>query len=216
MAKFFKTIKRRGRIWLSRNDDNNCSGNYNWLSSSINSYYGSIRSFAYKKRRKHENNKKFRLLKDIKGAVISVEMLIYIPLISFILFSGVDYYITSVQHNNLENRKNYYLDIMRIEGTYNTSLEQLIKTELDNMGFEDIEIIATTYNDYDLSTVYVHRNIDNPYESRMKLQITASPKFKPFVFGRLLGVEEEDKFSFLVKGEALSERPIFEDIEENP
>jgi len=142
-------------------------------------------------------------------------MLIYIPLIAFILFNGVDYYITSVQHNNLENRKNYYLDIMRIEGTYSSSLDQLIQTELDNMGFENIDVLATTYNDFDASTMHVYRNIDNPAESRMKLTIEASPKFTPFVFGRLLGVTEDDEFKFVVKGEALSERPVVE-IEETP
>lgn len=214
MAKFFKDAKRRRWLRNSRVFDNNGGSAINRLSSSIYSYYKSVCSFAYKKCRKHENNKEFGLLRDIRGAVTSIEILLYIPLIAFILFSGVDYYITSVQHNNLENRKNYYLDIMRLEGTYNASLDQLINTELDNMGFDDVIVTATTYNDFDLSTMYVYRNIDNPSESRMKLQISASPKFTPFIFGRLLGVkEEEDDFYFVVKGEALSERPY---VEETP
>lgn len=81
------------------------------------------------------------------------------------------------------------------------------------MGFEKIQVTATTYNDYDLNTLYVYRNIDNPSESRMKLEIIASPKFTPFAFGRLLGVKEDDEFLFVVKGEALSERPY---VEETP
>lgn len=135
----------------------------------------------------------------------------YVPLIAFLLFNGVDYYLTSVQHNNLENRKNYYLDVMRLEGGFSLELENKIITELNSMGFENVAISATTYGGGDLSTYgdYIYRNIDNPTESRMILQIEAEPNFRPFILGRLLGVNEDETFKFVVKGEALSERPYY-------
>lgn len=212
-------IKRRRRLWDNRNANNCISGCINRIYRFTETYIRCICSNARKKCNANERDKKFGLLKDIRGSVTSIELLIYIPIICFILFNGVDYYLTSVQHNNLENRKNYYLDVMRIEGTFSGELEAKIVAELGSMGLTNITIEATKISggtDVPVySDEYVYRNVNKPEEARMKLIIEAVPKFKPFIFGRLLGVNEGDDFKFVVKGEALSEKPYFE-IEETP
>lgn len=209
MGKNKDAFKRRRWIWDSRT--------FNFISGCCNNWLHHIRYAsrwcvspnAHKKCGKHDKYKKFGLLSDIRGATASAEIMFYVPLIAFLLFNGVDYYLTSVQHNNLENRKNYYLDIMRIEGTYSLELENKIVTELGNMGFQNIAVKATTVGGGSLSGYNVYRNIDNPTESRMILTIEAEPNFRPFILGRMLGVNDGEDFKFVVKGEALSEKPYF-------
>ena len=63
-------------------------------------------------------------------------------------------------------------------------------------------------NEMDSSDIKV-RNIEEVDESVMKLVVSAKPRYKPFLFGKLLGLEEHDEFFFKVGGEVLSERPMF-------
>lgn len=165
--------------------------------------------------RKNEKHKKFGLLNDIKGGVTSVEVLVYVPLIAFLLFNGVDYYVTSTQYNNLESRKNYYLDVMRIEGAYTYELDQQVREELTAMGFRDISIDVSKLSGGTKvgigSNEFVYRNIDQPQDSRIFLEINVKPSFTPFAFGKLLGAKVEEEFIFKVKGEALSEKSYYQE-----
>lgn len=205
MGKNKDAFKRRRWIWDSRT--------FNFISGCCNNWLHHIRYAsrwcvspnAHKKRRSYDKNKQFWLLGDIRGITTSAEIMFYVPILAFLLFSGVDYYLTSMQHNNLESRKNYYLDIMRIEGTYTQELHEKINSELTSMGFKSVTIrpsININENKY--------RNIDNPSQARMGIEIEAEPSFKPFLLGRLLGVvDSSNTFKFKVKGEALSEKPNY-------
>lgn len=215
MDKIKGNVEKRRWLWFHRNTVNNGSNCSNRIFSFFSTYRKRISTYAQNFYRKNERYKKFGLLSDIRGGVTSIEVLIYVPIIAFLLFNGVDYYLTSVQHNNLENRKNFYLDVIRIEGTYTSELDSQIRAELNAMGFKDVDIDVSRKSGGTnfglMSGEYVYRNIDEPDESRIFLSIKAKPNFQPFILGRLLGVKEDDSFMFVVKGEALSEKSYYEE-----
>ena len=149
-----------------------------------------------------------KILKNQLGSVNTIEFLIYFTLIVFIMFSGVDYYVAQVRYSIVEQMKEQAVDKMRILGWLPKSEQDEIVSRLTDMGYTDIELEGTLEGK-EVSRP-VTRNVANAELSTVSLTITAKPKEKPFLFGRLVGAEEDGEFIIRVRGEALSERPSFD------
>jgi len=150
-----------------------------------------------------------KILKNQLGSVNTIEFLIYFTLIVFIMFSGVDYYVAQVRYSIVEQMKEQAVDKMRILGWLPESEQDEIVSRLTDMGYTDIELEGTLEGEGKVSRP-VTRNVANAELSTVSLTITAKPKEKPFLFGRLVGAEEDGEFVIRVRGEALSERPSFD------
>lgn len=109
---------------------------------------------------------------------------------------------------------------MKVQGTLTESDMSKLYTTLDISGFADIEIEMLDGDEYEISPgSIIYRNIENPDESKMCLLIKAKPKFKPFAFGKVLGIkdEEDGEFYFIARGDVLSEKSYYDYQEEgNP
>lgn len=206
---FIKTnSKRRKWLWNDRATiDNSRSWDFsNWnFNTNFTRFKEITRNFI------SINNTTFpiRLLKDDKAAAISVEFLILLPIILFMLFGGTDYYITQAQQDQVEHVKTYYLDRMKIEGTLIDEDKADIYNKLTSKGYSNIDITAKDIegNELDSSTVLV-RNIEEPDKGKLILNIQATPKFQPFMFGKILGSTVNPDFYFKVGGETLSEKAV--------
>jgi len=125
------------------------------------------------------------------------------------IYGGVDYYVTQTQHDALEHIKDYYTDRMRIEGNLTDEARVELYSLLTEKGFKNIQINVFNNEGHAIdSTEIITRNADNPLLSVMELQIRATPQFVPFMLGRLIGVQEDENFYFMVKGKVLSEKPM--------
>lgn len=203
------TPGRRMRIWSGRIARTYCRG-YIYSLGNIQAIVSSCTGYTQKIRRKHKDGFWFRILKETKGTVNSVEFLIYLTIVLFLLFGGVDYFVTQVQLSMLEHTKDYYVDRMRLEGNLTDELKNELKNELENKGFTNIEItVVDNWGTPVNSTQIITRNVDDINASILELRLKASPKFVPFMFGRLIGINEDTNFYFMVKGKVLSEKPIF-------
>lgn len=203
-----KTAKRRKWLFFSGNASAYCWGYCDSLGN-IQPIDNTNKKHAQRLNRKYKRSVGIRLIDD-KGAINSVEFLIYLTIILFLMFGGVDYYVTQVQLSGLEHVKDYYTDRMRIEGNLTEEARIELQTNLEEKGYKNIEI--NVKNDIGVAideTSIVTRNVDDVASSVMELQIKASPKFAPFMFGRLIGVKEDENFYFKVKGKVLSEKPMF-------
>lgn len=206
---FKKVDYRRKWLWNSRNVNIGSWNNSNKFSD-IFKINNPLQKFTHYSSKQFQRCKLIGLLKCEKGLVNSIEFLIYITIILFLLFGGMDYYITETQHDMLEHIKDYYLNRLKLEGRITDDLRRDMYDRLDSIGFKDITIGVFDYegNRLDSSMTKV-RNIEEVDKSVMKLVISVKPKYKPFLFGKLLGLEENDEFFFKVGGEVLSERPMF-------
>ena len=167
----------------------------------------SFKGFTHKNCRKY--NKGFKgLLKNTDGFMSTIEFLFWLIVIIFVLFGGIDYYITEVQYNIVEETTNFYLSKMRFAGTLYDDDKQNIVDELSEKGFENINVVATDGYGNELSDeIIITRNIDDLMASKLYLEVTAEPYARPFMFGRFLGIKEDDGFYFKVDRRAISERP---------
>ena len=147
-----------------------------------------------------------KILKNQDGGVNAIEFIVFFTIIVFIMFAGVDFYVMQSRYGILEQIKEQSLDRMRIEGWLSETAETEIYTKLNDMGYKDIDIIGSL--ETTLSSP-VTRNVKNIETSIVSLTIQAKPKEKPFLFGGLVGVEEEGDFVIKVGGEALSERATY-------
>ena len=151
-----------------------------------------------------------RILKSECGALTSIELLIWTTITVFIIFGGIDYYVVEKQLNDIEEVKTHYLSQMKISGVYSRRLQNNMEEELQKKGLSDIDIYATDgYDSIINSDDTIFRNVDDVKASTINLYIKAKPKVKPFVFGKLLGVNENEEFYFNVKGRTVSERPNY-------
>lgn len=198
-------IKGRKGLWISRNAFINCWGYYNSLSN-ILKIISAYKKHTHRIRRKVKRGFRYRPIGE-KGAINSIEFLIYLTIILFLLFGGVDYYVTQLQLSGLEHIKDYYMDRIRIEGHLTQEARTELVTSLDNRGYKDITINVKDNVGNDI-TESITRNTEDAVSSIIELEIKASPKFTPFMFGRLIGVKEDENFYFLVKGKVLSEKPM--------
>lgn len=134
----------------------------------------------------------------------------YFTIFIFIIFGGVDYYITEVQHTIVEEATNFYLSKMKFAGTlYDDDRINLVK-ELSDKGFKNINISAKDGygNELNSDTIIV-RDVENLTGSTLYLEVKAEPHTKPFIFGKLLGVKEREEFYFKVDRRSMSERPSY-------
>lgn len=159
---------------------------------------------------KNNDRRNENWLLNCRGSVSSIEFLIYFTLFIFILFSGIDYFVTQQQYNMLESVHSFYMNKMKIEGTLSSDSYYEMFNKLTNLGFKDIIIEGLDVNKVPLddNTLLV-RNLEDVSASEMELYIKATPKFVPFMFGKLIGITETDKFYFEVGGRTLSEKPMF-------
>lgn len=156
--------------------------------------------------RKHRKGFRVRILNQ-KGTS-SLEFLIYFVLIVFILFAGVDYFVTLTRIQMVEHEKNFYLDRIKIEGVLTDNSRQQMFTGLTEMGFKNIEITTQKHDGTILDgETPVYRNIAYPNDSLIELTVKAEPKEEPFLFGRLLGSNTDKTFYIEKKGAVLSEKP---------
>lgn len=129
---------------------------------------------------------------------------------TFILFGGLDYYITEVQYNTVEETANFYLSKMKFAGTLYDEDRLGIIEELQEKGFKNIKITAKdSFGNNLTSENVIVRNTEKVTESTLYLEVLAEPATVPFIFGRLIGVKEEEKFYFRVNRRTLSEKPSF-------
>lgn len=158
-----------------------------------------------------EYNKGFkRLLNSTEGFISTVEFLLWLIVIMFVLFGGIDYYITEVQHNMVEETTNFYLSKMKFAGTLYDSDKWDLINELDEKGFKNINVSATDGYGNELSSdTIIVRDTEDLTASVLFLEVKAEPHTKPFMFGRLLGAKEEDDFYFKVDRRSISERPAY-------
>jgi hypothetical protein len=146
-----------------------------------------------------------QLLKNKKGGTNSIEFIIYFTIIVFIMFAGVDYYVTQVRYNIVERIKDQALDRMRIEGWLSEPVKDQIITKLQGMGYRDIQITGTVEGEVSQPVL---RNVQDPGNSVIRLVISCKPRETPFLFGRLLGARDQGEFVIRVGGEVLSEKPL--------
>ena len=203
---FSKDFKRRDRYCYNfRNAslDHGGGGNIrNYIKNCFKSIKGSPRRNCKKY---HKGFKGF--LKDTAGYMISLEFLLYLTIFIFIIFGGVDYYLTEVQHNIVEEATNFYLSKMKFAGTlYNQDRMDLVE-ELSGKGFKNITISAKDGygNELNSDTIIV-RNVENLPASTLYLEVKAEPHMQPFILGKILGAEENDQFYFKVDRRSISER----------
>lgn len=130
------------------------------------------------------------------------------PIIAFLLFGGVDYYVTQVEYDQLEHMKSYYLDQMKMNGTLTDDVKSDIYNRLTTKGYKNIVIEATdgNGNPIDSSNIIV-RNVENPAASTMNIDIKATPPLQPFFTGKILGINSSSGFYFDVGDPTLSEQP---------
>ncbi len=171
--------------------------------------YKSIKNFTRRICKKH--NKSFKgLLGDTRGFMSTIEFIFLFTIIIFVLFGGVDYYLTEVQHNIVEETTNFYLSKMKFTGTLHDNDRQSIIAELSDKGFKNITVSATDgYGNELSSNTIIVRNVEDLTASVLFIEVKAEPFTKPFMFGRLLGSKEEDNFYFKVDRRSMSERPTY-------
>ena len=199
-------IKRRQGVYFKHRATHNSLWCGCCVRSSIDTTRKLPESPSQQNNNKSENHIK-RLLKDRKGYVNSIEFLLYFTLIVFIIFGGIDYYLAEMQYSRVEEIKNFYLAQIKFQGTVTETISNNIVAELEEIGFEDIQITAKDGLGNDLTTGHIAlKNVNNPQQSIINLEILAKPKSKPFLIGRLLGVTEQEEFYFKVKGRDMSER----------
>lgn len=204
-------VKKRGRLWNSR-DVNANSGCCYFGIPSIRKIVRGFKANTQGCSKKHK--RRFSIWSIIncnKGSTGSIEFILLLPLILFIIFGSIDYYITQMQYNHLENIKNYYTNIMKVQGTLNDEDLSALRAELDKSGFKNTIIDIVDCNGVDIRGRVIYRNIERPKEARMSLRIKTQPKTEPFIFGKLIGEKEEDSFFFFVKGDVLSEKSYYDD-----
>lgn len=134
----------------------------------------------------------------------TIEFILLFAIIVFMLFSGVDYYVAQARYGILEQIKEESLDRMRVEGWLTYTEQNAIQTKLENMGYSDIVIEGSLEG---AISSPVARDVKNSELAFVTLTITAKPKETPFLFGKLVGSEQEGEYVIKVGGEALSERP---------
>lgn len=210
-----KDVKKRGRLCHSRIIADN-SRSCNFGISDIRRTTKRFKTDSQGSSEKHKGCFSIRaLISCNKGSAGSVEFILLLPLILFIIFGSIDYYITQMQYNHLENIKNYYTNIMKVQGTLTDEDLSALRTELDKSGFESTEINTgidiVDCSGTDIRGRIVYRNIERPEEARMSLRIKTQPKMEPFLFGKLLGEKGEGKFFFFVKGDVLSEKSYYDE-----
>lgn len=167
------------------------------------------------KRSASGNDKKYHrhfkgLLIDNRGYMSSLEFVILFTLITFLLFGGVDYYLTEMQYSVIEEATNHYLNRMAFVGTLTNADRLSLLEELESKGFINITISPRNWHGEEIGEGdVVVRDIQSPETSLMTLEVSASPQTAPFALGRLLGVQEEGVFYFNVRGRRTSEVPNF-------
>ncbi|MGI9862538.1 hypothetical protein SDD30_14250 [Moorella naiadis] len=141
-----------------------------------------------------------KLKKDERGS--SLDFLIAATLIFFMLFAGADYYTALVQHQIAEHIMHYYLERIRIEGC----LIPQDQTDMVNK-FAAVGLTVENINAPLLSGGRVLRNPQDPDGSRITVTVTLKPKYRPFLFGALVGgAAAPNNYRIVVGGSVLSER----------
>lgn len=199
------------RKWRNaiRREHSNVTGNSNNSFSSIRAIKRTIKDISITKLGQYKEDIQ-GVLKSTSGLASTVGFLIWFSIITFLLFGGVDYFITEIQFNNIEEINNFYMSKAQMEGNLGYNDRQLMFEELTRQGLIDIEIdLKDAYGNILGTDDIIVRDIESPRDSQMTLSIMARPEIEPFIFGRLLGVEVDEKFFFHVEGRVLSERPDF-------
>lgn len=143
-----------------------------------------------------------RLLADERGNAI--DFLIVSILTFFLLFAGVDYYTTLMQHQVAEHIMHYYLERIRVEGFLTTTDENEMRAKFSSVGLP-IESISCPLQSQGASRVL--RNPQNPDASRIDVTVVCKPVQRPFLIGKLIGgATAPDTFRIKVGGSVLSER----------
>lgn len=185
---------------------------YGCINRYLYNLYDHIKAFkrnTYQCCQKHNISLK-GLLKSECGALVSFEILLWLTVIVFIIFGGIDYYIAEKQLNDIDEIKSHYLSKMKISGTFSREFKDDIEDELEDKGLEIIDVYAKDgYNNYMDDDDVIFRNVDDVKSSVIKLYIKAKPRVEPFAFGKLLGAKENDEFYFYRKGRTISERPNY-------
>lgn len=171
-----------------------CAGGQNTASGSAGS--------AWHYREPDYESHRLRLLTDERGSII--DFLIVSILTFFLLFAGVDYYVTLMQHQIAEHIMHYYLERIRVEGFLTTADESEMRAKYNSVGLP-VESISCPLQSQGASRVL--RNPQNPDASRINVTVTCKPVQRPFLIGKLIGgLTAPDTFRIRVGGSVLSER----------
>ncbi len=97
-----------------------------------------------------------------------------------------------------------------MEGTLTDNDRIELITKLSNSGFKNIEVHALDVDLNELDdTSEIVRDTEDPDKAKLILIIRAYPEYTPFLFGKILGVSNDEDFYFLIKEEASSEKSEF-------
>ncbi len=125
-------------------------------------------------------------------------------LIYFTIFAGIDFFLLIAQHQKATHNLNYYLSRIRIEGYLTEDDENKLAKTFSQSGMEldDIQMVPREKG----GGGRVLKDINNPENSEITMQLTIKPAVKPFMSGILLkDYEDTGEYKIEVGGSVLSE-----------
>ncbi|KUG05226.1 hypothetical protein ASZ90_017299 [hydrocarbon metagenome] len=153
------------------------------------------------------------------GAAMSVELLIVMAIICFLIFGGQDYWLAQIKIQQTEHIKNYYLDRMRLEGCLTEDDAQNMVDALNNNKLVLTKLEAPLENSFSVSEVdmsgclvgRVVRNANIPEiediaQSEVYLRMEVETEGYGFPFIALIGYDNSEKLTIQSSGRALSEK----------
>ena len=163
---------------------------------------------------RHGRDKKRNKFWLLENGIVTVEVVIYLTILLFVLFGSVDFTVTLLKYMQAEQVKEFYLDCMRINGWLSSEMYSEMEARFADLNMEivgiegavEIDIANNTRAHIPLSEP-VKRNTVNVTNSKISLILELEPEEKPFFAGRLLGLSEGDNFTYIVGGETYSELP---------
>lgn len=188
-----------------------CRGVCHSWGSNIRRFSSGYSKFIYNWHRQHKKRNQFWLLEH---GVVTVEVIIYLTILLFVLFGSVDFTVTLLKYMQAEQVKEFYLDCMRIDGWLSSEMYSEMEARFADLNMEivgiegavEIDIANNTRAHIPLSEP-VKRNTVDVTNSKISLILELEPEEKPFFAGRLLGISEGDNFTYIVGGETYSELP---------
>lgn len=132
-------------------------------------------------------------------------MLLVLPVVTFLTFGIIDYWVVLQKHQIAEHLMHKYLTRMQIDGGLSQAKEDELRVELASVG-----LVVDTITGKNLQSAgqpRIVRNLDDPDESVISLVITCKVEPKPLLTTKLVkGSPPGDDFRIKVGGEMITER----------
>lgn len=146
-----------------------------------------------------------RLLDQRGNAVL--ELLLVLPIITFLTFGVIDYWVVLQKHQVAEHLMHKYLTRMQIDGGLSQGQEDKLTEELGKVGLVVEQVVGKNLES--ASQDRVIRNLDDPDEGVVKITITCRVDPAPLMTTKLVrGTPPGGDYRIKVGGEMISERVI--------